>query len=97
MTLAWGWLDSDLTSTLKSTPASAELVPMLTVLFFPTETSVRSPITAEGLIRKTLPLPLLVFIPALRKPAHLPLETFPQTPVVPPARGKMQLWPGTVH
>src|SRR5258708_40290821 len=56
------------TFTSKSTPANAELLPILTVLLFCTLTSVRRPITAEGLMTNTLPAPLLVFIPALRVP-----------------------------
>src|SRR2546426_11818113 len=67
-----------------STPANAELVPMLTELFFPTLTSVRRPMTAEGLMTKALPLPLLVFIPALRVPMHNPLPTTPHVPEVAP-------------
>jgi hypothetical protein len=61
------------TFTSKSTPAYAELVPISMLVFFCRLTSVRRPITAEGLTTNTLPLPLLVFIPALRVPA----QTFP--------------------
>src|SRR5262245_27975337 len=62
-----------LTAMLKSTPASAELVPTSTVLFFCRLTSVRSPITAEGRITNTLPAPLFVLIPTANPPAHRPL------------------------
>src|SRR6266852_6710546 len=101
MTLGWGWPDSGLTVTAKSTPASAELVPMSMLLFFPTVTSVRRPITAEGLTTNTLPLPLFVFIPACRPPMHAWLETTPHIPgslaegVCP--SGVMQVWLGTVQ
>src|SRR5215510_3418428 len=61
------------TSTLKSTPASAELVPMDPVLFLVRLTSVRRPITADGRMTNTLPLPLLVLMPAARLPTHKPL------------------------
>jgi hypothetical protein len=70
---------------------------MSTVPFFPTVTSVRRPITAEGLTTNTLPLPLLVLIPAERLPAHAPFRTTPHIPVVPPLTGKMQVWPGVVQ
>jgi hypothetical protein len=40
-------------------------------------TSVKRPITADGLTRNTLPLPLLVFIPALKLPVHPPVHTPP--------------------
>src|SRR5579864_7799922 len=55
---------------LKSTPASAELVPTLTVLLFCRLTSVKRPTTAEGRMSNTLPAPLLVLIPTANPPAH---------------------------
>src|SRR5437879_849332 len=64
------------TVTLKSTPASAELltapVPLPDCFEF-TETSVRRPITAEGLTTKMLPAPLDVLIPATACPLQVPL------------------------
>src|SRR5215831_19831931 len=66
MTLA----GAGLTSTLKSTPASAELVPMDVVLFLTRLTSVRRPITADGRMTNTLPLPLLVLMPTPNPPTH---------------------------
>jgi hypothetical protein len=44
----------------------------LTVLLLCTVTFVSSPITAEGRITNTLPLPLLVFMPALIVPPQVP-------------------------
>src|ERR1043165_2613206 len=96
MMLGWAWPDSGVPTTLKSTPASAELVPMLMVLLFDTLTLVSRPTTAEGLMRNTLPLPLLVFIPAEMDPAHFPLLTTPHKPDVAPV-GIMQVWPAVVH
>jgi hypothetical protein len=58
------------TLTLKFTPANAEL--LATNCFELSETSVRRPITAEGLTTKTLPLPLFVFIATTALPAHWP-------------------------
>ena len=88
MTVGTGWPLLGRTDTAKSTPASAELVPVLLVLFFDTVTSVKRPTTAEGLITNTLPLPLLVFIPVVTLPMQvqgvlgLPFaSTPPQTPV----------------
>jgi hypothetical protein len=52
------------TVTRKSIPASAELFTLLPDCLELTVTSVRRPITAEGRMSNTLPLPLLVFIPA---------------------------------
>jgi hypothetical protein len=52
---------ADCTVTLKSTPANAELVAVVPC-FELTVTSVRSPITADGLTTNTLPVPLLVLI-----------------------------------
>jgi hypothetical protein len=45
---------------------------LLPLCFELTVTSVRRPITAEGLITNTLPLPLEVLIPATATPAHCP-------------------------
>src|ERR1019366_4790238 len=59
------------TVTLKSTPASAEL--LATVCFELTVTSVSRPITAEGLMTKMLPAPLDVLIPATACPLQVPL------------------------
>src|SRR5215467_2573822 len=80
MTLA----GAGLTSTLKSTPASAELVPMSATLFLARLTSVRRPTTADGRMTNTLPLPLLVLMPAAKPPAHklLPLPS-PRHAIVP--------------
>src|SRR5262249_22619330 len=64
--------DGGVTCTSKSTPAKAELVPTLMVLLFCTVTFVSRPITAEGLMTNTLPLPLLVFMPALMVPPQTP-------------------------
>src|SRR5215467_912867 len=61
------------TSMLKSTPASAELLPTDAVLFFARLTSVRRPITADGRMTNTLPLPLLVLMPTPNPPMHKPL------------------------
>src|SRR5262245_6715390 len=69
MTLA----GAGLTSTLKSTPASAAPVPMEMVLFLTRLTSVRRPTTADGRMTNTLPLPLLVLMPAAKPPTHKPL------------------------
>src|SRR5215472_17563037 len=69
-------LPGPVTLTVKSTPASAELLTPPTVLPFCCEftvTSVRRPTTAEGLTTNTLPLPLLVLIPATALPMHSPL------------------------
>src|SRR5215813_4767337 len=69
MTLA----GAGLTATLKSTPASAELVPAEEVVFLEERvTSVRRPITADGRMTNTLPLPLLVLMPTLNPPTHKP-------------------------
>src|SRR2546425_6773814 len=57
------------TSTLTSTPASAELVWVVLVMV----TSVRRPMTIEGRMTNTLPLPLLVFIPAAKLPTQSPV------------------------
>src|SRR2546428_10994950 len=64
------WAGAGLTSTLKSTPASAELVPTEARLVLVRLTSVRRPITADGRMTNTLPAPLLVLMPALNPPAH---------------------------
>src|SRR5215467_13624105 len=64
------WAGAGLTSTLKSTPASAELVPTEVVLVLARLTSVRRPITADGRMTNTLPLPLLVLMPTLNPPTH---------------------------
>src|SRR5215813_5279426 len=69
MTLA----GAGLTATLKSTPASAELVPTEVVTFLKRLTSVRRPITADGRMTNTLPLPLLVLMPTPNPPTHKPL------------------------
>ena len=66
MTLA----GAGLTSTLKFTPASAELVPVKGVVLVVRLTSVRRPITADGRMTNTLPLPLLVLMPTLNPPTH---------------------------
>src|SRR5215468_1607972 len=86
--------DGGVTWTSRSTPAKAELVPTLMVLLFCTVTFVSRPITAEGLMTNTLPLPLLVFMPALMVPpqtpeagigTHVPLEqSVPAEHVAPP-------------
>src|SRR5450759_4895550 len=65
-----------LTVTLKSTPASAELLTapvLLPACFELTVTSVSRPITAEGLMTKMLPAPLDVLIPATACPLQVPL------------------------
>jgi hypothetical protein len=54
--------------TEKSTPANAELLAV--VCFELTVTSVRRPITADGLTTNTLPFPLFVFIATLVLPMH---------------------------
>src|SRR6266853_4023031 len=64
------------TVTLKSTPASAELLTAPVLLpdcFELTVTSVSRPITAEGLTTKMLPAPLDVLIPATACPLQVPL------------------------
>src|SRR5947209_11984572 len=66
MTLA----GAGLTSTLKFTPARAELVPVKGVVLVVRLTSVRRPITADGRMTNTLPLPLLVLMPTLNPPTH---------------------------
>src|SRR5215469_764684 len=73
--ITWG-LPGPVTDTVKSTPASAELLtpPVVAPFWFElTVTSVSRPTTAEGLTTKTLPLPLLVLIPATALPMHSPL------------------------
>src|SRR5262245_1287135 len=67
------WAGAGLTATLKSTPASAELVPTEAVLFLVRLTSVKRPITADGRMTNTLPLPLLVLMPTPNPPTHKPL------------------------
>jgi len=91
--VGFGWPLFGRTDTAKSTPASAELVPVVLVLFFDTVTSVKRPTTAEGLITNTFPLPLLVFIPVVTLPMQLQgglglpfLSTPPQFPVPPKTR-----------
>src|SRR5215469_8437220 len=79
----WCWPFMPVATTLKSTPANAELVPTESVAFFCRLTSVRRPITAEGRTTNTLPLPLFVFIALLRLPTHPPVHT-PALHVVPP-------------
>src|SRR5437879_12881825 len=80
MTLA----GAGLIETLKSTPASAELVPMSVVLLFCRLTSVRRPTTAEGRKTNTLPLPLFVLIPTENPPTHKPLPLpSPEQAIVP--------------
>src|SRR5215510_389289 len=64
------WAGAGLTATLKSTPASAELVPIEVVLFLVRLTSVRRPTTADGRMTNTLPLPLLVLMPTPNPPTH---------------------------
>src|SRR5260370_13893440 len=59
------------TDTEKFTPASAELLWMSCFEF--RVTSVRRPMTAEGLITNTLPLPLDVLMPATALPMHWPV------------------------
>src|ERR1043166_6452671 len=66
------WAGAGLTSTLKSTPASAELVPTEARLVLVRLTSVRRPITADGRMTNTLPAPLLVLMPTLNPPTHVP-------------------------
>src|SRR5437667_11034519 len=71
MTVGSDWPLSGATVTLKSTPASAELLTEPVVepsCFELTVTSVRRPTTAEGLTTNTLPLPLDVLIPAFAFP-----------------------------
>src|SRR5215510_11445762 len=58
-----------LTATLKSTPASAELVPMDPALLLLRLTSVRRPITADGRMTNTLPFPLFWAKAALLAPS----------------------------
>src|SRR5262249_1759097 len=75
------WAGAGLTVTLKSTPASAELVPAEEEVFLELRlTSVRRPITADGRMTNTLPLPLLVLMPTPNPPTHKPLP-----------------WPSPVH
>src|SRR5437867_1003526 len=76
MTLGAAWPEFGETVTLKFTPASAELLtpPRADPACFElTVTSVRRPITAEGLTTNTLPLPLDVLIPAARCPTQVPV------------------------
>jgi hypothetical protein len=73
MTVGEAWPDCGITVTWKFAPASAELLtaPVLLPFWFElTVTSVRRPITAEGLTTNTLPLPLEVLIPAMALPMH---------------------------
>src|SRR5262252_2417638 len=87
------WAGAGLTATLKSTPASAELVPAEAVMFLLLRlTSVRRPTTADGRMTNTLPLPLLVLIPAAMLPTHksLPLP-FPEHTTL-PVESRVQLF-----
>src|SRR5215468_4563104 len=75
------WAGLGLTSMLKSTPASAEPMPAVAVVFLELRlTSVRRPITADGRMTNTLPLPLLVLMPTPNPPTH-----------------KLLPWPSPVH
>lgn len=79
------------TATDTSTPASAELDPMNVLVpaalcLPPMVASVRRPITAEGLMTNTFPLPPDVFIPAEKPPMHALSWVSPQTPFA-------QVWP----
>src|SRR5215472_8669559 len=75
------WAGAGLTVMLKSTPASAELLPAEAEVFLELRlTSVRRPITADGRMTNTLPLPLLVLMPTPNPPTH-----------------KLLPWPAPVH
>src|SRR5215470_15130478 len=75
------WAGAGLTVMLKSTPASAELLPAEAEVFLLLRlTSVRRPTTADGRMTNTLPLPLLVLMPTPNPPMHKPLP-----------------WPSPVH
>src|SRR6516164_7599348 len=76
------WAGAGLTATLKSTPASAELEPVKGVVLVERLTSVRRPITADGRMTNTLPLPLFVLMPAARLPTHKPFP-WPEHVTVP--------------
>ena len=81
------------TVTLKSTPASAELLtePVAELTCFElTVTSVRRPTTAEGLTTNTLPLPLDVLIPAIAFPMQVPV--CPVHVLLPPASIVQSTW-----
>src|SRR5215831_506200 len=80
--------------TEKSTPAIAELVPTEIVAFFCRLTSVRRPITAEGLTTNTLPLPLFVLMALLRLPTQPPVHTplLQDCPVAQSASVEQVLW-----
>src|SRR5215470_4768014 len=86
------WAGLGLTSTLKSTPASAELEPMEVALFLARLTSVRRPITADGRMTNTLPVPLLVLMPAARLPTHRPLPWPSPVHVTVPSAWRVQLF-----
>src|SRR5262245_46384698 len=82
------------TSTLKSTPASAEaeLIPVVELKFLLLRvTSVRRPITADGRMTNTLPAPLLVLMPAFRLPMHKPLPVSPVHVIAPVVVSRVQL------
>src|SRR5215813_1387371 len=90
------WPLSGLTLTRKSTPASAEPLEMPLLLWFLElmVTSVKRPMTAEGLMTNTLPLPLLVLIPALALPMQSPCDAGSwQVPVPVPPVGLLQVAP----
>ena len=90
------WPLSGVTVTLKSTPASAELLEMPVELWFLEliVTSVRRPMTAEGRITNTLPLPLLVFRPAFALPMQVPDDAGSwHVPVLVPPVGLLQVAP----
>src|SRR5262245_55283242 len=84
----WCWPLMPVATTLKSTPANAQLVPPGSVACFCSLTSVRRPITAEGRTTNTLPLPLFVFIALLRLPTHPPVHT-PALQVCPVAQSAL--------
>src|SRR5437773_11763451 len=84
------WAGAGLTSTLKSTPASAELVPTEARLVLVRLTSVRRPITADGRMTNTLPAPLLVLMPTLNPPTHKPLPCPSPAQLTEPACWRVQ-------
>ena len=88
------WFPCGETDTWKSIPASAELLvePLVVICLELTVTSVSSPITAEGLMTNTLPLPLLVLIPAFALPIQ-PVRLFAGREQVPELQVDPELLP----
>src|SRR5260370_2972121 len=75
MTVGLGWPLCGTAVTVKSGPDRAELLtaPVVAPFWFELRlTSVRRPMTAEGLTTNTLPAPLDVLIPATACPPHVP-------------------------